>query len=106
MTSVAEYLTCVADDIDYASLDLGLLRDLALQREEPFIATLALGELAMRGGRVAGEAAGSILGAALWDRYLHAFAVKVLYGADPVAAIAVMNDLLPVVTIRRFLLQW
>ena len=66
------------DEIDYASLDAGLLSELATQNSEPYIATSALAELGARGEHAARSAAAAILAGEPWDRHLFAFAITTL----------------------------
>lgn len=82
------------DQIDYPSLDAGVLRDLATQNSEPYIATSALAELGARGGPDARTAAATILGAPIWDRHLFAFAITTLCEFDRDEATQTMAKLL------------
>src|SRR5262245_13002008 len=88
-----DLLLVPADDIDYRGLDAAVLLQLATQRDEPFIATSALGELGARAVPEARAAAESILAGEPWDRHLHAFALTTLYGADRDAGAAAMTRL-------------
>lgn len=75
-----------ADDIDYKVLSDDVLEKLALS-EEPFIATLALGELGSRRSARAGTVARQILEGTEADRFLRATALRVWSQVDPAAAL-------------------
>jgi hypothetical protein len=90
---IAYLLLRGADEIDYAALDDELLGALALQTDEPFIATLALGEMARRRPARGREIAEVILERAAWDDYLTASAVEILFARDPEAARREMSRL-------------
>jgi hypothetical protein len=92
--TINEFLMLPHDQIDYASLDTGLLHDLATQDSEPYIATSALAELGARGGAQAIAAAKEILAAEPWDRHLFAFAITTLCDLDRGSAAETMSRLL------------
>jgi hypothetical protein len=94
--TVKELLLLPDDQIDYPSLDSGLLLELATQREEPFLATSALGELTQRKDGHAREAADRILHAAIWDKHLTAYALTVLFDRDPTATLQHMVRLIDI----------
>jgi hypothetical protein len=96
MTSrtVDDFLLLTDDQIDYASLDLGMVAQLATQRVEPFIATSALHELSRRDPATARDAAEGILGGDLWDHRLAAYALYILFNRDAESGIAQMARLL------------
>lgn len=75
-----------ADDIDYKVLSDDVLEKLALS-EEPFIATLALGELGTRRSTRAGTVARQILEGTEADRFLRATAMRTWSQVDPGAAL-------------------
>ncbi len=85
------YLRLNADDIEYGSLSDQLLQNFALS-SEPYIATLALGELVARRS----DRARSVLDELLRgtgsnpNRYVHAAALEGLYELDPNAALQEM----------------
>lgn len=82
------------DQIRFDALSPGLLEKLAVQEFEPFIATTALGELAIRRADEGRRAALEIL-AHDWDRHLTAYALTVLFAYDPTSTIAQMSTRLP-----------
>jgi len=93
MTSVDDLLLLPADEIRYADLDEATLLALALQHDEPFIATSALGELSRRNVPAAGAAALALLNGDWADRHLRAFAITTLHDADPDRAVEVMASM-------------
>jgi hypothetical protein len=86
------------EQIEFEKLSSGLLLQLAVQEYEPFSATTALGELAMRNAPEARQAALAILDHYEWDRYLTAYALKILFRREPDPAIAWMMTHLPACT--------
>lgn len=82
------------DEIDYGSLDAEMLRALATQQYEPYIATSALAELGIRRDPEAHAAAMAILSGDLWDRHLFAFAITTLCDIDGPDAAKIMPTLL------------
>jgi hypothetical protein len=82
------------DQIQFDRLSPGLLEQLAIQEFEPFVATTALGELAIRRADEGRPAALAILEHD-WDRYLTAYALTILFSYDPDAAIDRMATRLP-----------
>jgi hypothetical protein len=91
---VDDYLLVPHDQIDFASLPVATVLGLAVQVIEPFVATSALGELAVRDVPEVRAAALQILSAP-WDRYLTAYALTCLFGTDSAAAMDEMVRLLP-----------
>lgn len=81
-------LTLNADEIDYSSLPEAVLEKLALA-EEPFIATLAVGELVTRRSSRARPVLSELLDTSKSqaDRYLQAAALEGLYEIDANAAL-------------------
>lgn len=94
--TINDFLILPHDQIDYTSLDAGMLRQLATQNSEPYIATSALAELGARGGAEARAAAATILSTEPWDRHLFAFAITTLCDVDCDEAVALMPRLLDV----------
>jgi hypothetical protein len=92
--TIDDFLIIPHDQIDYASLDAGLLQDLATQDSDPYIATSALAELGVRGGAQAVATAKAILAAEPWDRHLFAFAITTLCDLDRNCAAETMSRLL------------
>src|SRR5262249_37446319 len=92
--SINEFLALSDDQIDYTSLDVGVLWELATQNSEPYIATSALAELGARGVPEARSATKAILAAEPWDRYLRAFAITTLCNFDRDEATQIMERLL------------
>lgn len=80
--TIDDFLVLPHDQIDYTSLDVDMLHELATQHSEPYIATSALAELGARGGPGARAAAAAILAGEPWDRHLFAFAITTLCGID------------------------
>jgi hypothetical protein len=93
--TINDFLVLPHDQIDYTSLDAGVLRELATQNSEPYIATSALAELGARGGPEAHAAAAAILAAEPWDRHLFAFAITTLCDVARSDATETMVRLLP-----------
>jgi hypothetical protein len=85
------------EQIDFKKLSSELLVQLAVQRYEPFIATCALGQLAVRDGDEARDAALAVLDQD-WDHYLTASAITILFSRDPHAAMSWMTAHLPACT--------
>jgi hypothetical protein len=92
--TINDFLVLPHDQIDYPSLDVGVLRELATQNSEPYIATSALAELGARGGPEARAAAAAILATEPWDRHLFAFAITTLCEIDRDDATRTMARLL------------
>jgi hypothetical protein len=92
--TIDDLLVLPYDQIDYTSLDAGMLRELATQNSEPYIATSALAELGVRGGPEARIATSAILAAEPWDRHLFAFAITTLCDIDRGDATETMARLL------------
>jgi hypothetical protein len=88
-----DYLLFPANEVPYTTLDPTVLLELATQQEEPFIATSALGELAVRGEEGAKTAARAILRKP-WDHQLTASALSILFDREPRETIAAMRRLL------------
>ena len=101
--SLNDLLLLPHDQIDYTSLDDGMLRELATQNSEPYIATSALAELGARGGHDARAAAATILSNELWDRHLFAFAVTTLCDIDCEEAARTIPRLLDVTSDSKVL---
>jgi len=93
MTSAADLLLLPADEIQYPDLDGRVLYELAVQQDEPFIATSALGELASRDSTDVVKAAQIILGDP-WDHHLTAYALKLLFRRDHAAGMTAMRSLI------------
>jgi hypothetical protein len=91
---VEQLLIHTPEDLDLAKLDTDTLFELATQRTEPFLATSALGELARRNTYHTRDAAETILRRPIWDRYLTAHAIEVLYERDRNTARELMTSLL------------
>lgn len=70
------------DQIPFDRLTSGTLEQLAVQEFEPFVATTALGELAIRRAAEGRRAALTILDH-VWDRHLTAYALAVLFRYAP-----------------------
>jgi hypothetical protein len=85
-----ELLLLPDDQIDYERLDRTMLRELATQSYEPFIATSALGELRVRRAVEARDASLAILASELPDRHLRSFALTTLCEVDEERDIEVM----------------
>ena len=85
-----ELLTLDHDAIDYRALPDQTLRALALE-VEPFIATSALTELAIRRSAAAADVAWTILTRSEEDRHLRALALEDLFTFEPDRAVAYMN---------------
>ena len=92
--SIEDFLILPHDQIDYTSLDVGTLQELATQDSEPYIATSALAELGARRGPEARNAASAILSSEPWDRHLFAFAITTLCDVDRASATETMSTLL------------
>lgn len=92
--TIDDFLVLPHDQIDYASLDVDLLHELATQHNEPYIATSALAELGARGAPEARAAAAAILAGEPWDRHLFAFAITTLCEIDCGEAAKTMARLL------------
>jgi uncharacterized protein with von Willebrand factor type A (vWA) domain len=92
--TINDLLVLPHDEIDYASLGAGMLRELAIQNSEPYIATSALAELGARSVPEARAAAAAILAAEPWDRHLFAFAITTLCDIDRDDATETMERLL------------
>jgi hypothetical protein len=92
--SVDDILLTPYEQIEFEKLSSGLLAQLAVQEYEPFVATSALGQLAIRNVDEAQQAALAILDHD-WDRYLTAYALKILFSRDPSTAIEWMTMHLP-----------
>ena len=90
-----ELLLLTADEMDYGELDLELLRRFAVQDEEPFIATNALGELKRRHAPETQDAAEAILAKDHADRHLVAFAILMLFGVDVRRAVELGTVMVP-----------
>jgi hypothetical protein len=92
--TINDFLVLPHDQIDYTSLDGRVLRELAMQNSEPYIATSALAELGARGGPEARAAVAAILATEPWDRHLFAFAITMLCDIDRHDATETMARLL------------
>lgn len=92
--TIDHFLVLPHDQIDYVSLDVDVLHELATQHNEPYIATSALAELGARGGPEARAAAAAILAGEPWDRHLFAFAITTLCEIDCDEAAKTMTRLL------------
>jgi len=79
---VDQLLLLADDQIDYDDLSVGVLVELAVQRNEPFVATSALGRLAVRFPTDFISAAQTILRAP-WDRHLTSYALQTLFSERP-----------------------
>jgi hypothetical protein len=90
--SVDDLLLLPDDAINYQTLDAGVLFQLATQEDEPYIATSALCELAVRGVPEARTAAAAILDKRPWDRHLYAFAITTLCAIDRAQATEAMSQ--------------
>lgn len=82
-----------ADEIEYERLEDDLVAQLALQTDEPFIATSALCEIARRIPSRGRDIAEAILRRPPWDDYLTGYAVEILFDRDPEAARREMSRL-------------
>lgn len=82
------------DQIEYKALAPDVLLALAIQQDEPYLATSALSELAARRGLEVHSAVDAILAAEPWDRYLFAFAITILCSLDRDRATQTMSRLL------------
>lgn len=76
--TVNDLMMLADDDIDYSSLSVETLKELALG-DELFIATSALGELANRDRSLGAEVAKGILLESRGDRYLQSAALEILF---------------------------
>ena len=81
--TVDDLLILTEDQIDYASLDLDLLAELARQATEPFIATSALASLSSRDELTAQDVCEEILRRPDGDTHLRAYAMTTLYSLSP-----------------------
>jgi hypothetical protein len=90
---IDDALLLPADEVDYGAMDDARLFVLATQREEPFIATNALGELARRDSPEGLRAARTIVVDESHDRHLRAYAVDVLMLQLPPDALALLRKL-------------
>ncbi len=92
--SIDDLILLPHDQIDYKRLAAELLLDLATQEDEPYIATSALAELAVRRVPETRAAAAAILGKKPWDRYLYAVAIMTLFKVDREQATRTMAQLI------------
>lgn len=89
--TVNDLMMLADDDIDYSSLSVETLKELALG-DELFIATSALGELANRDRSLGAEVARVILLESRGDRYLQAAALETLFQCNRELALDYMKE--------------
>lgn len=92
--SIDDLILLPHDQLDYKRLAAELLLELATQEDEPYIATSALAELAVRRVPETRAAAAAILDKKPWDRYLYAVAIVTLCKVDREHAIRKMAQLI------------
>ncbi|BAZ16002.1 hypothetical protein NIES4071_78750 [Calothrix sp. NIES-4071] len=91
---INELMMLADEDIDYGSLSVDTLKELALG-DELFIATSALGELSQRNGSVAASTAWEILLKLRGDCYLQAAALETIFELDQEKALDYIREQAP-----------
>ena len=89
--TVNDLMMLTVNEIDYSSLSVETLKELALG-DELFIATSAIGELANRDSNLGAEVAWEILSNSKGDRYLQAAALETLFQSNQKRALHYMNQ--------------